>query len=104
MYNRPSTSNEGRKRVRSCDATILIRLLDPFESAAHGRIVDAQVCRDLIDPIALFIGLANRFRSPSPKDLLQRRLRSSKLGSWYLFNLLFTRSVFLDEGLASQVN
>ena len=70
-------AREGRKRVMSCNTTILIRLLDPFESAAHGCVVDAQMCRDLIEPIALFIGLANRFLSPSTKDLLQRRLRSS---------------------------
>ena len=57
----------GGRESQVCNTTILILLLDPFESAAHGRIVHAQVCRDLIKPIALLIRLAYRFLSPSLK-------------------------------------
>jgi hypothetical protein len=66
--------------------------------------VDAKVRRNLIKPVALFIGHGNRSFSPSPKDLRQRWLRSSQLRSRNLLNVLFTRSVFLDERFTPQAD
>jgi len=54
-------------------ANDLTRLLDPFESTAHRCIVDAQVRRDLVESIALFIRLHYPFLATVREYPPQRR-------------------------------
>ena len=51
----------GRLRVRSCSGTLLLRLLQLFESPAYRCIVDTPMRGDLIEPIAMLVRNSYRF-------------------------------------------
>ena len=92
------------ERAGACDTTESIRFLDSFESAAHRRVVDIQVRGDLVEPISMRVRLGDRLFATLCKYPLQRGRGRSQLRARYLLNVLFTRSVFLDERFTSQVD